>query len=94
MKRINLELAGRDLGLHHPLKMRVPIEAYRLDGWEVPGVTAMHHPLKMRVPIEATMCLIEGHPKVALHHPLKMRVPIEAPPIPTSIRTAKASITL
>ena len=37
--------------VHHPLKMRVPIEAALLDVYRVGG--NIHHPLKMRVPIEA-----------------------------------------
>ena len=66
-------LAGYE---HHPLKMRVPIEAHageRGRGLFLDG----HHPLKMRVPIEAlglgvVIVFLPGH------HPLKMRVPIEA----------------
>ena len=37
---------------HHPLKMRVPIEAYDPDE-DALGDAVCHHPLKMRVPIEA-----------------------------------------
>ena len=36
---------------HHPLKMRVPIEAVRVFMYGY--LCSWHHPLKMRVPIEA-----------------------------------------
>ena len=40
------------LWLHHPLKMRVPIEATHRHQDSTPDRRG-HHPLKMRVPIEA-----------------------------------------
>ncbi len=63
---------------HHPLKMRVPIEAALVRGGLLEF--GVHHPLKMRVPIEANMDPGAPVRPVDLHHPLKMRVPIEATP--------------
>ena len=61
---------------HHPLKMRVPIEApLPAARCRLPAVG--HHPLKMRVPIEAPRPGV-GLAELQWHHPLKMRVPIEA----------------
>ena len=61
---------------HHPLKMRVPIEAQAL-AQRATTARRRHHPLKMRVPIEAsTIAAVRLQSPV--HHPLKMRVPIEA----------------
>ena len=39
---------------HHPLKMRVPIEASTCSAMSK-RVSSAHHPLKMRVPIEASV---------------------------------------
>jgi len=51
---------GPDEYRHHPLKMRVPIEAGTLMcAWQ-PEYTE-HHPLKMRVPIEAGTHGCFGH---------------------------------
>ena len=63
---------------HHPLKMRVPIEAQTaVVAAAVISEDTYHHPLKMRVPIEAqTAC--QNSINSSGHHPLKMRVPIEA----------------
>ena len=55
MKRGQKLADTRSIFQHHPLKMRVPIEA----GSTTPSssLISVHHPLKMRVPIEAFMAL-------------------------------------
>ena len=75
MKPEVVRINAYGIGMHHPLKMRVPIEAIARIAYIPPYMG--HHPLKMRVPIEAGLRFTGGG-LIKTHHPLKMRVPIEA----------------